>query len=182
MLLPTFMNWVWRNMMIVDTHVHIWDLKQLSLPWLKISPTFEIFNRSIAPDDYREDVAQLPLEKAIFIETDVAPQQLDKEVELVTKICRRGDNPFRGMVIGVDFFARSFKDYIDRHAENPFVKGVRRPVVMPEHRVEHFYPKDTIIDHLHYVGQKGLHVELCFRYQDLHSAIELATYCPIRAG
>ena len=54
--------------MIVDTHVHIWDLKQLSLPWLKISPTFEIFNRSIGPDDYREDVAELPLEKAIFID------------------------------------------------------------------------------------------------------------------
>jgi len=164
--------------MIIDTHVHMWDLKQLSLPWLEVSPTFKVFNRSLDPDDYGEDVAEIPLEKAIFIETDVAPQQLDKEVELVTEICRRADNPFCGMVIGVDFFARSFRDYIDRHARNPFVKGVRRPVVMPDHRVEHFYPEDTIIDHLHYVGQKGLHVEICFRYQDLHFAIELAKHCP----
>ncbi len=60
---------------IIDTHVHLWDLKTFRLAWLEGAPTL---NRSFLWDDYRQASAGLNIVKAIYMEVDVDPSQQDQ--------------------------------------------------------------------------------------------------------
>ena len=59
------------NIPIVDTHQHLWDLKELKLPWLSGAP--ETLKRSFVMSDYQAATANLKIAKSSGFNTfDIA--------------------------------------------------------------------------------------------------------------
>ena len=70
---------------IVDTHQHLWDLEQFSLPWLA---DVEALNNNYRMDDYQRETAESGVAKTVYMEVDVAPEQRLAEVDLSPNCAR----------------------------------------------------------------------------------------------
>jgi L-fuconolactonase len=71
---------------IIDTHQHLWDLKALKLAWVEGSPSL---NRSFLPADYAKAAEGLGIERSVYLEVDVVPEQQALEAEAILGIIRR---------------------------------------------------------------------------------------------
>src|SRR6184192_2119747 len=60
---------------LIDTHQHVWDLKQFSLPWL--DKAGERLNRTYTVEDYAQAAAGLNVVKAVYEEVAVRADQRD---------------------------------------------------------------------------------------------------------
>src|ERR1043166_4717427 len=75
---------------IVDTHVHLWDLNRLRLPWIeKNSP----LARSYVMKDYQTAIEGLNVVKGVYMEVDVSTKDLVAEAEFVLDVCRQANTP-----------------------------------------------------------------------------------------
>src|SRR5882672_5691396 len=83
--------------LIIDTHLHLWDLDHQKLPWL--DGASEILRRSYRLEDYRAATAGLNV-RAVYMEVDVAEDTLPSEAELVLGIAANGRSPILAAVIG----------------------------------------------------------------------------------
>src|SRR5829696_3764649 len=83
---------------IIDTHQHVWDLKKLRLPWL--DKAGGPLNRDYSPADYAKAVEGLNVERAVYVEVAVVPEQRLAEAEYAAALCERGDGKTAAAVIG----------------------------------------------------------------------------------
>ena len=84
---------------IVDTHQHLWDLKKLTLPWLKNEGVKSI-NRDFLMKDYLEATRGQGVSKTVYMEVNVRQEDQDLEAEWVIEMCRDKSNPMKAAVIG----------------------------------------------------------------------------------
>src|SRR5436305_13709204 len=70
---------------IVDAHVHLWNSKQCSMPWLAAIPRL---NRSYGLQDYREQTRGLPIIALVYVEVDVEPQEMLLEARYVSALAQ----------------------------------------------------------------------------------------------
>jgi len=121
----------------VDTHVHLWSAEALPL-WLNDPALASIAcSRSVA--DFVA-AAGPNLERAVYMEVDVAPAARQREAQTVTALCADGSNPLVGAVIGapvVEGTVEEFGSFVREWAGNRFVKGVRQ--------VLHIHPQGTCL-------------------------------------
>ena len=159
---------------IVDTHQHLWDLQRFELPWLDGAPALA---KDYLMDDYRQAAQGQKVAKTVYMEVDVSPHQQSAEVEYITTLCKDPANPMAGAVIGGHPAAPSFADYIRAQSDNPFVKGVRQVLHVPEAAPGHCLEAD-FIGGVRLLGELGLSFDLCFRPAELGDAIQLVDHCP----
>jgi L-fuconolactonase len=159
---------------IVDTHQHLWDLDRFSLPWLQ---GVESLRKSHLMSDYLQAAEGLNIVKTLYMEVDVDPRQRVAEVEYVSELCRRSDNPMCGAIIAGNPGAEDFAQYLGRFAENPWVKGVRQVLHVPSARpgtcLEKSFAKGVRL-----LGERGLSFDLCLRPRELGDGIKLVNQCP----
>ena len=121
----------------VDTHVHLWSAEELPL-WLNDPALASIAcSRSVA--DFVAE-AGTNLERAVYMEVDVAPAAREREAQAVTALCADDSNPLVGAVIGapvVEGTVEEFACFVREWAGNRFVKGVRQ--------VLHIHPQGTCL-------------------------------------
>src|SRR5262245_40623471 len=72
---------------IVDTHLHLWDLDRFRLPWIKKDTPLA---RSFVMKDYQTAIEGQNVVKAVYMEVDVAADQLTAEAQHVLEVCRQG--------------------------------------------------------------------------------------------
>lgn len=108
---------------IIDSHVHVWDLKQFHLPWLDHNTA--PLNRDYSVADYRDATKALNIGVAVYVEVNVATGQEELEARYVTKLCEDRETLFAAGVIAGDPRDPGFHDYIDRSKESRAIKGVR---------------------------------------------------------
>ena len=161
---------------IVDTHQHLWDLKQLELPWLKGDAVAEI-RRSYLTTDYAEATKGLNVVKSIYMEVNVAPSDQVKEAEFVLELCRGGKTPMVAAVIGGSPQDRSFGEYIAKFQGNPFLKGVRTVLHDPD-RPKGMCLEPTFVDSMKRLGDQKLSFDLCMRSSEIADGARLAEKCP----
>ena len=106
---------------IVDTHQHLWDLEQFSLPWLA---DVEALNDNYRMDDYQRATAESGVAKTVYMEVDVAPEQRLAEVDFVSDLCARDDNPMAGAVISGSPGDAGFADAGGRRAAGGDLEGL----------------------------------------------------------
>ena len=70
---------------IVDAHVHIYDPRRLSYPWMAPLPTLD---GPHLPEHYARLTAGVDIEAMVFVEVDVAPGAHLAEVEFVQEQSR----------------------------------------------------------------------------------------------
>lgn len=159
---------------IVDTHQHLWDLERLRLPWLAGVPDLK---RSYLPADYRRAAEGQNVVASVYMEVDVDPALLDVEAQWIIGLCKSGEAPLRGAVIGGRPAAENFRAYINRYRDEPLVKGVRQVLHNPATQPGYCLQKGFLAG-VRYLGQLGKSFDLCIRPTELGDAARLARQCP----
>ncbi len=160
---------------IIDTHQHLWDLTKLQPPWLKTADP--ILARSYVTEDYLREMRGFQLEKAIYMEVDVAPSQFAEEAELIVPICADPNHPTAAAIISGDPNSDRFQDYLNRVLNKRYVKGLRRVLHVPS-RPRGFCLQPQFIRSMKLLGDLDLSFDLCMRPGELSDGAKLASLAP----
>lgn len=155
---------------ILDAHVHLWDPDRLSYPWLAEAPAI---NRAFTGDDFAA-LHRAPVE-AVFVEAGRDSAQAGDEIEWVRAEAAR-HSWIRGAVahVTVEDPVEAIRE-IRRHAEDPFVVGVRRNI---QDETAGFTENADFRGGVRLLGQAGLPFDACVRQHQLPELARLAASCP----
>ncbi len=154
---------------IVDTHQHLWDLDKFTLPWLQGRGPLAKSHRL---KDYLEAFRGSGIEKAVYMEVDVAADQKVAEAEYILSLCEDPGAPTRGAVIGGHPADDGFAAYLERFKGNRRVKGVRQVLFNGGALAPAF------VRGIRLLGERGLTFDLCVPPGDLGDAAKLVDLCP----
>ncbi|MST01112.1 MAG: amidohydrolase [Pedosphaera sp.] len=163
-----------RGPLIIDTHQHLWDLKQQKLPWLATAP--EVLRKNYRTEEYLAATAGLNL-RSIYMEVDVATEELGNEATLILGIASGGKTPMLAAVIGGRPDATDFEAYLRRFSVSPHLKGVRR-VLHSDATPAGYCLKPEFVRGVKLLGAAGKSFDLCMRATDLMDGVSLAKQCP----
>ncbi|RAJ91008.1 L-fuconolactonase [Larkinella arboricola] len=105
-----------------DTHVHLFDLKNLSYGWLKNSPKI---NRNFDLQDYKEATKSSNIGKMVFMESGTDAHLGLKEATLVSQLAL-SEPKIRGIVAKADLTqGPGTEKALEQLCELPLVKGIR---------------------------------------------------------
>jgi len=110
---------------IIDSHIHIWNLKQFHLPWLDHAEP--LLKRDYSVADYREAIRGTAIERAVYVEVEVEADQCVRETEYANQLCSQPNTVISGAVIGGDPADAAFGQYVARFKDTLAIKGVRFP-------------------------------------------------------
>ncbi len=159
---------------IVDTHVHLWDLKTFRLPWLAEEPAL---NRSYDWGDYRQAVEGQPLDKAVYLEVDVEPSQQTQEARAIVELCRSGKTAIKGAVISGRPASEGFAAYLRQFHADPEIKGLRQVLHGPGTPAGYCLDPKFVAG-IRRLGDLGLSYDICIRPGELTDAARLVKECP----
>lgn len=164
---------------IIDTHQHLWDRKQLQLPWIErlTGKPREILGRDRTLADYAEAARGLKIQRAIYMEVDVAEKDQTKEIEFITKVCASGKAPTVAAVVSGRPASEGFTDYLDRLQANAHVKGLRQ-VLHTSATPPRFCLEKKFVSGVQLLGERGLCFDLCLKNDQLEYGAELVERCP----
>ena len=157
------------NLSIIDTHQHLWSLRQFRLPWLRSGGEL---TRDYTLADYEQAARGLGITRAIYMEVAVAPEQKLAEAEHIVRICEDKSNPTCAAVIGGLVLENSFKDYILRFKGNPYIKGVRHGLNNPKQLAD-----DRLIQNLRLLGTLNMRFDLLVPPGLIGEAAQLVERC-----
>jgi len=159
---------------IVDTHQHLWDLSKIRLAWLAGDAKL---NRDYLMEDYLEAVKGLPVVKAVYMEVAVVDEDLVKEAEWISDICRSKRGPTVAAVIGGRPASEDFRSYLSQFRNNPVIKGVRW--IPPATKLGHkYYFSPEMRKNLRLLGEWGMSFDICIPPEWLTDAADLVNACP----
>ncbi|MFM7096951.1 MAG: amidohydrolase family protein [Gemmataceae bacterium] len=164
-----------KNMIpIVDTHQHLWDLKQFKLPWVEAGSPLA---RNYVLKDYSEATEGLNVVKSVYMEVDVSPEQQLAEAQFVTDICKSGKTSMVAAVVSGRPAADDFGKYIDNFKGNKFIKGIRQVLHVPA-TPPGFCNQPEFVRGVRLLGERNLSYDLCVRGTDLGHTAKLIDSCP----
>ena len=155
----------------VDTHQHLWDLRQLPYSWCAGIPAL---NRSFLLNDYLEAAKDTGIEKTIFVECDVDAPHALAEAQHVQMLSE--SNP---LIAGIVAAARpergDFPSQLDALLSLKKLRGIRR--------VLHIVPDATsqpllFAENVRRLAPHQLTFDLCVLARQLPLGIALAKKCP----
>lgn len=160
---------------IVDTHQHLWNLQEQSLPWLKGNDG--VLGRSYGLKEYRAAIEGTRIAQAVYMEVDVAPTEQAAEAERLIAICQKADAPTRAAVISGRPNSAGFAEYIRPFAKSPYIKGVRQ-VLHPPETPRGLCVEPQFVASMKLLGELGLSFDLCMRAGELADGAALAEKAP----
>ena len=161
---------------IVDTHQHLWDLKKLTLPWLK-NEGVQSINRDFLMKHYLESTKGLGVSKTVYMEVNVQHSHQEREAEWVIGMCKDKSNPMKAAVIGGYPHDRGFKKYIRQYEDSDYVKGVRTVLHDPD-RPTGLCLEKRFVKNVKLLGKMGMSFDLCMRPEELADGAKLVEKCP----
>jgi L-fuconolactonase len=173
-LLPQSVFAVEPGLEMIDTHQHLWDTRKQQLPWLSGAP--EVLRRNYLPEDYALATEGLPV-RALYMEVDVAEANLNEEAESLRRLCAAKSSQTFAAILGGRPSSEQFEEYLKRHGEGGYFKGLRRVLHTPETPRGLCLEKDFVRG-VRTLGKQGLTFDLCMRPGELNDAAALAAECP----
>lgn len=146
---------------IIDTHLHIWDQKQLRYSAFEAIP---LFNRPYHIEDYRRDCGALDIEAMVFLEcyADFWPGggQYIEEIKFVEGEAKR-DSRIKGIVPMAPLEWGAKVEPMLRHMKehHPTVKGIRR-IVEFDADPRALTLSDSFIEGVNLLSRFGWHFEI----------------------
>jgi len=166
-------------MPLVDTHQHLWDLRQFPYSWTAGIPAL---HRSFRLEDYAAAAAGLGIAKTVFMECDVDEPHALAEAQHLQALARaataeRADR--HPLIAGIVASGRperdGFRAHLEALAKLPKVRGLRR--------VLHTQPDGLarspgFAENLRLLPEFGLTFDLCVLARQLPAGIDLVRRCP----
>lgn len=158
---------------IVDTHVHLWHPDHLRYPWLAEVPAL---NRPYLLKDYTEASGRVDVASMVFVQCDTHPDDGLKETAWVTSLATTAEPRLQGIVAWAPLEeGEQVAPFIEKLAENPLVKGVRR--LIQSESVD-FCVRPEFVNGVRTLARYGLSFDLCIFHPQLANAIQLVEACP----
>jgi L-fuconolactonase len=158
---------------IIDTHVHIWDLKRLRYPWLASVPKL---NRDHLIAEYHRACGTVDVTKMVFVQCECDPSQSQEEVEWVTEVARV-EARMRGIVAWAPLEkGNAAEPELARLAGNQLIKGIRR-IIQFEPELG-FCLRPDFVRGVQLLHAHGLSFDLCVSHLQLANTIQLVRQCP----
>jgi predicted TIM-barrel fold metal-dependent hydrolase len=128
-------------------------------------------------EDYYKATKGLNVVKTVYMEVDVDPKQQVEEAEWVTEVCRQHNTPMVAGVVSCRPNSPEFAAYVRRFKGNPYIKGVRQVLQVPE-APKGLCLQPTYVKHIRLLGELGLTFDICIRPTELSDALKLVELCP----
>src|SRR5256714_9976671 len=159
---------------IVDAHVHLWNPKQFSMPWLADIPRL---NRPYSLQDYREQTRDLPIIAMVYIEVGVEPREALREARQVVDLARE-ESRLQAIVAAAPV---ERGDTVREHlrslvAISPLIIGVRRN--LQDEAEPDFCLQPDFVAGVRLLAEFNLSFDLCIRHWQLPAVTELVRRCP----
>ncbi len=112
----------------IDAHFHIW--RRADQPWLvgpmvpRIFGPYEPIRRDYPMEEYLADRQNLGVEKAVYVQTNWAKDDFEKEVAFVSEVAARTGWP-HAIVGYCDMTVDDARPQLDRLTKYPLLRGVR---------------------------------------------------------
>jgi len=173
----------------VDPHVHLWDLSQLSYPWL--TPPFsddgpngsvEAIAHDYGLDDYLADAAGWDVAGIVHVDAGAAPDQALAETDWLQRLADARGMP-NGIVAFADLGAPDVDRLLGQQAARPNVRGIRHIVNWHPDPRRTYTARDVTRDAawargFALLGKHGLSFDLqCYPAQ-MPGLVELLAYHP----
>jgi predicted TIM-barrel fold metal-dependent hydrolase len=155
----------------IDTHQHLWDLRQFPCSWCASLPTL---NRSFLIDDYLAAARDTGIEQAVFVECDVDEPHGLAEARHIQALADH-----HPLIAGIVACARpertDFEAQLGELLRLPKLRGIRRVLhVVPDETSR----TDMFAANVRRLAEHRLSFDLCVRAGQLPIAIELVERCP----
>jgi L-fuconolactonase len=160
---------------ILDTHQHLWDLKVLNPPWVKDAE--EILRHKYDSAAYAVEVDGLNVASSLYMEIDMAPDQVDMEAEHIVGLCRSKSTVTRGAILSGRPEESRFIGRVRRWSRSPEVRGFRR-ILHVDHAPSETCLGEQFQKSMQALGESGLTFDLCMRPTELSDGAKLAQKCP----
>ena len=126
-------------------------------------------------EEYVEATAGLPIVKTLFMEVDVAEEDIDKEASAILELCRQDTNLMAGMIIGARPASVGFPEYLEKWAEKPEVKGFRQ--ILHADTPKGFCLTPEFVRGIRLIGETGRTFDVCIRPDEIADVYEMARLC-----
>ena len=159
------------NFPIIDSHLHLWDPKHLTYPWLA-GPLDQAF----LPHDFQAAAGSLAIESMVFLECAAAPHQALDEAHWVLKQAKT-DSRIAAMVCHAPLEqGDAVRPHLESLAAMAKVKGARR--IYQDEPDADFCLQPDFIAGVKALPDYGLSFDMCIKHRQLQASIALADACP----
>jgi L-fuconolactonase len=161
------------NFPIVDSHVHLYDIKRLSYPWLADIP--KIAHTSLLAD-FDAARGKVQVDKIVFAEVAIGPGLHLDEARFVQEIAD-ADSRLCGMVAHLPVEkGRAIEADLMALEQLRTLRGIRR--LIEGERDPSFCLEPGFIEGVKLIGSHGLSFDICVKHWAMVFALELVKRCP----
>ncbi len=159
-------------MQIVDAHQQLWELDKLPDSWTAQQPKL---NRSFRLEDYFEATKGIEVIKSVHVEADIDEPFMLDETKYILELSERDNNPLTGVIANARPEYDNFREYIQKIAGHPNLKGIRR---LLQSEPDALSTTTTFTENIRSLEEWGLSFDICVRDHQLPLAIRLVKECP----
>lgn len=158
-------------MKLIDTHQHLWDLRQLPCSWCADIP---MLNRNFLIEDYLAAAKDAGIEKTIFMECDVDEPYALAEAQHIQSLANT--HPMiAGIVAGARPERADFPNQLEDLLKLPKLRGIRRVLhVVPDEMSQ----SALFAKNIRRLAPHRLTFDLCVLARQLPLTVALAGKCP----
>lgn len=150
----------------IDTHMHLFDLRQFQYPWLKNASAI---NRDFLLSDFDEATLKASVHQMIFMESGAAPEFSVAEAQWVSRLAGEDDR-IRGIIAQCELGSKfSDNEKFMALQKIPLIKGVRGKFQ---------FESPDFIDNLKQLGDRGWTLDLLLSYNQLDQAASIVSKAP----
>jgi L-fuconolactonase len=158
---------------IVDTHVHLWDPRQLHYPWLRGIP---LLNRPFLVEDWRAATRLMTVEAMVFVQCEAEFAAFEREAAWASEQARL-EPRIRGIVAWAPLEnGRAVGAELERLKRFELLRGIRR-IIQFEPDLD-FCLRSDFIEGVRALKEYGLPFEVCVDHRQLGRVVELAQRVP----
>jgi L-fuconolactonase len=158
---------------IIDSHVHLLDLRRFSYGWTADEPTLA---RDWGIDELVRSAKPLMIEGVVFVEVDVDMPQYLNEADWVDGLAQ-ADRRLKGAVVCLPLErGAAVEGEIARVADLKTTRGVRR--LIQSQPDPEFMLRPGFIEALKLLPKYGLSFDICIRHPQFANTLEMVRRCP----
>ena len=159
---------------IVDTHVHLYDPRRLSYPWMKQTPELD---RPHLPNHYVRTSAGVDVQGIVFVEVDAAPADQSAEAHFVQEQAKL-EPRLKAMVASIPLeLGAAAEPHLIDYAKLPLARGVRR-LIERHHQEPGWALAEDFVTGVKLLPKFNFTFDLCLFHPQLAEVTELVRRCP----